>query len=132
MTKSILLIDDERIFNFIAEKLIISLGVDVKIIAAETGQQGLNLIQEQFLASGTLPSLILVDFYMSPMDGVTFVKSFNNLDIPGKENTLIALTTSSVVSSDLELARAVGIQNFLAKPIAEIELKKLLEKGFLL
>jgi len=92
----------------------------------------LNLIQEQFLASGTLPSLILVDFYMSPMDGVTFAKSFNNLDVSGKENTLIALTTSSVVSSDLELAKAVGIQTFLAKPIAEIELKKILEKASLL
>jgi CheY-like chemotaxis protein len=132
MTKSILLIDDERIFNFIAEKLIIALGVDAKIMSAETGQQGLNLIQEQFLASGTLPSLILVDFYMSPMDGVTFAKSFNQLDYTEKDQTLIVLTTSSVMSSDLDLAKAAGIETFLAKPIAEIELKKILERASLL
>ncbi|MEO7988942.1 MAG: response regulator [Chryseolinea sp.] len=132
MTKSILLIDDERIFTFIAEKLIVGLGVEAKILAAETGEQGLTLIRENFLASGSLPLLILVDFYMSPMDGVTFVKSFYELDIPGKEKTLIALTTSSNVSTDIELAKSAGVHTFLAKPIAEIKLKEILEKASLL
>ena len=129
MTKGILLIDDERIFNFIAEKLIGSLGVEAKILAAETGQQGLDLIQEYFLASGSLPLLIIVDFYMSPMDGVAFVKSFYGLNLPGKEHTLIALTTSSVVSSDMELAKSAGVHTFLAKPINEIALRNVLEKA---
>ncbi len=132
MTKSILLIDDERIFNFIAEKLIVALGANTKIIVAETGQQGLNLIQEQFLAFGTLPSLILVDFYMSPMDGVTFVESFYKLNIAGMEQPLIALTTSSTISSDIELAKSAGVHTFLAKPIAEIELIALLKKANIL
>ncbi len=132
MTKSILLIDDERIFNFIAEKLIVGLGVNAKIITAETGEQGLNLIRENFLTSGSLPHLILVDFYMSPMDGVTFVKTFNELDIPGKERTLIALTTSSVDSSDIELAKSAGVHTFLDKPIAEIKLSEILKQAGLL
>ena len=132
MTKDILLIDDERIFNFIAEKLIVGLGVEATITAVETGQKGLNMIRENFLTSGSLPRLILVDFYMSPMDGITFVKSFYELDIQEKERTLIALTTSSVDSSDIELAKSAGVHTFLAKPIAEIELTAVLKNAGLL
>jgi len=132
MTKTILLIDDERIFNFIAEKLILGLGVEAKILSAENGQQGLDMIQEHARTSGSAPQLILVDFYMSPMDGISFVKAFNNLDIPGKEQTHIALTTSAVLPSDIELAKSSGAQGFLAKPIVEMELSKLLKEAGLL
>ncbi|HOX82672.1 MAG TPA: response regulator [Chryseolinea sp.] len=132
MTKSILLIDDERIFCFIAEKLIISTGVDAKIMKAETGQQGLDLVRENFEATGSLPLLILVDFYMSPMDGITFVKLFHELNIPGNEQTSIALTTSSVFASDFELAKSAGVYTFLDKPISEIKLKEVLTKAGLL
>lgn len=132
MAKSILLIDDERIFTFIAGKLIAGLGVEAEIIVADTGEQGLNLIREHFLTSGFLPQLILVDFYMSPMDGVTFVNSFYELDISGKENTLIALTTSSIDSADIELAKSAGAHTVLAKPIAETALAEILKKSGLL
>lgn len=126
MNKGILLIDDERIFTFIAEKLIVGLGAEAKIMTAESGQQGLNLIHEYFLATGSVPQLILIDFYMSPMDGVAFVKAFHAMDIPGKEKTLIALTTSSVIPADIELAKSAGAHTFLAKPIAETNLKEIL------
>ena len=132
MTKTILLIDDERIFNFIAQKLIIGLGVEARILVAENGQQGLDMIQEHARSSGSAPQLILVDFYMSPMDGVTFVKTFYSLNIPGKEQTHVALTTSAVLPADIELAKSSGAQGFLAKPIVEIELSKLLKEAGIL
>ncbi len=133
MAKSILIIDDEHIFTFIAGKLITGLELDTEIIVAETGEQGLNLIRENFTSTGTLPHLILVDFYMSPMDGVSFVKSFYALDtIPGKEKVHIALTTSSTDSADIDEAKSVGVKTFLAKPISEIKLRELLEQaGFI-
>jgi CheY-like chemotaxis protein len=134
MNKTILLVDDESIFRFIAEKLIRGLGVtDAKILTAENGQQGLDLIRENSQASGSLPRLILVDYYMSPMDGVAFVKSFNTLYTSAREQTIIALTTSSVDSSDIEAAKSVGANHFLPKPLTDASLTSLLkEAGFLL
>ncbi len=66
------------------------------------------------------------------MDGVTFVKSFHELNIPGQEHTFIALTTSSIVASDFELAKSAGVYTFLNKPIQEIKLKEILLQAGLL
>jgi CheY-like chemotaxis protein len=132
MNESILLIDDERIFNFISTKLIEGLGAKAEVLTADGGQEALDKLKSHFDKTQTVPRLILVDFYMSPMDGVGFVHGFNKLNLPGKENTIIGFLSSSVVPSDMEPAKALGITNFLAKPLAETQLRDILVKAGLL
>ncbi|SFC32386.1 ATP-binding protein [Pseudoalteromonas denitrificans] len=116
--KNILLVED----NDINQQVIIELlaGIGIATICAENGEVALSLLENsQFDA-------ILMDIQMPVMDGIETTKVIRSnmlwQDIP-----IIALTASAMVG-DKEKSLAIGMNDYLTKPIFPEQLYDCLER----
>ena len=101
----ILLIDDSKTMRNIQKSVLATIGhTDVE--EACDGQDALSK------AAAFHPELILVDWNMPVMDGLTFVKSFRQTN---KATPIIMVTTEAEKSRVIEAIRA-GVNNFVVKP----------------
>lgn len=124
--KSILLVDDDNIFNFLNTKLLESSGIVSEIHAAVDGQQALDLLNNYYTGSSSLPDVILLDLNMPVMDGFGFLEAFQKLKLPKKENVTIIIVTSSEDPKDIARAKQMGITHYLTKPLSRETLLRVL------
>ena len=116
--KNILLVDDDNIFNFINTKLLESSGIAGEIHTAGNGQEALDLLNNYFTGTPSLPDVILLDLNMPVMDGFGFIEAFKKLRLPKKENVSIVIVTSSADPNDMRRAKEMGITTYLTKPVS--------------
>jgi two-component system chemotaxis response regulator CheY len=103
----ILLVDDSKIMRTIQKKILVSLG-PVEFTEADDGQDALTTIAK---TPGGF-DLILVDWNMPNMDGLTLVK---NIRITDKKTPLVMVTTEAEKSRVMEALKA-GVNNYAIKP----------------
>lgn len=101
----ILLVDDSKTMRNIQKSVLAQIG-NPQIEEACDGQDALSK------AMAFQPDLILVDWNMPNMDGLTFVKTFRQTD---KLTPLIMVTTESEKSRVIEAIKA-GVNNYVVKP----------------
>lgn len=119
--KKILLVDDDKTFNFLHTRIFEITGIADEINSALNGVQAIDLLKKSS-DNSSLPDVILLDLSMPVMDGFTFLEAFNKTDIPNKENITIIIVSSSSDYRDKVKAREMGIEHFLVKPVNESEL----------
>lgn len=125
--KNILLVDDDNIFNFLNTKLLESSGIASEIHTAGNGQEALDLLNNYFSGTTSLPDVILLDLNMPVMDGFGFLEAFKKLNLPRKEKVSIIIVTSSEDPKDMARAKRMGITNYLTKPVSREALLRALE-----
>ncbi len=135
MTKldSIFLVDDDATQNFVNERLLRKLAVADELFIAQNGKIAIDLIHKHCLEleeKKQLPKLIFLDLNMPVLDGFGFLKAFEELDCPGKENVIIAVLTTSSNIKDVEAVRKAGIQDFFSKPLTQQVVTQLVDKYF--
>lgn len=128
MEKRVLLIDDDKICNFITEATLNRLGIAREITAALNGKEALQLINDYFTGSRTIPDIILLDLNMPIMDGFQFLEAFKKLENPKKEKVLIIVLTSSENPDDIVKVKKLGIDHFMTKPLNEEKLIAILKE----
>lgn len=101
----IMLIDDSKTMRNIQKSVLAQLG-HTQIEEACDGQDALTKV------AAFAPDLILVDWNMPNMDGLTFVKHFRAAN---KVTPLIMVTTESEKSRVIEAIKA-GVNNYVVKP----------------
>ena len=101
----ILLVDDSRTIRNIQKNVLKQLG-HTEVAEAEDGVQALKIFNEN------TPDLVLVDWNMPNMDGLTLVKKIReiNTTVP-----LIMCTTEAEKSRVVEAVKA-GVNNYIVKP----------------
>jgi two-component system chemotaxis response regulator CheY len=101
----ILLIDDSRTMRNIQKSVLTQLGY-TQVEEACDGQDALSKVKAY------APDLILCDWNMPNMDGLTFVKAFRTQN---KSVPVIMVTTESEKSRVIEAIKA-GVNNYVIKP----------------
>ncbi len=101
----IMLIDDSKTMRNIQKSVLAQLG-HTEVEEACDGQDALSKV------TAFRPDLILVDWNMPNMDGLTFVKTFRT---GNKVTPLIMVTTESEKSRVIEAIKA-GVNNYVVKP----------------
>ncbi|MFN6943583.1 MAG: response regulator [Cytophagaceae bacterium] len=119
---TILLVDDDKINNFINQRLIKKLKVAQHVMVTTNGEEGLNYIKENCRTGRKCPDLILLDINMPVMDGFDFIRYFEEMDYQNKEKTKIIILTTSKNTKDLETIKALGDFGFINKPLTEEKL----------
>lgn len=127
MKKRILLIDDDKICNFITETTLNRLGVAEEIQAVLHGKEAFEYINHALSGNQILPDVIFLDLNMPLMNGFTFIESFMKLDFPKKEKVKIVVLTSSENPEDIVKVKKLGINYYLTKPINESKLLEILK-----
>lgn len=101
----ILLVDDSKTMRSIQKSVLSQLGY-TKIEEACDGQDALSKV------GAFKPDLMLVDWNMPNMDGLTFVKKFRE---QGNKAPIIMVTTEAEKSRVVEAIKA-GVNNYVVKP----------------
>ncbi|MFQ5462318.1 MAG: response regulator [Phycisphaerae bacterium] len=103
----ILLVDDSRTIRSIQKNVLKQLGY-TDILEAEDGVQALKIFNE------TVPDLMLVDWNMPNMDGITLVRKIREIN---KTVPMMMCTTEAEKSRVLDAVKA-GVNNYIVKPFS--------------
>ena len=101
----ILLVDDSKTMRNIQKSVLAQLG-HTNIEEACDGQDALSKVK------AFAPDLLLVDWNMPNMDGLSFVKAYRQDD---KSTPIIMVTTEAEKSRVIEAIKA-GVNNYVVKP----------------
>jgi CheY-like chemotaxis protein len=105
--KKILIIEDNLLNLELATDLLEANGFVVS--SAQTAEEGLRLARE------LLPDLVLMDFSLPGMDGLTATKNLKT--DPATNHVAVVGLTANAMKGDEELALAAGCDGYLTKPI---------------
>ena len=112
----VLLVDDSRTIRNIQKKTFSQLGHE-DIMEAADGVEALQQLGQE------RPDLVLIDWNMPNMDGITLVRKIRETD---KALPLIMCTTEAEKSRVIEAIKA-GVNNYLVKPFTPDTLKEKVE-----
>lgn len=123
MNKSILVVDDDKICNFLTVNALKKAGVKGNIDVVMNGLEAINKLKE----SSTFPDLILLDINMPIMDGMDFLKTYTSEGFEGR--TKIAMYTSSIREADKNQALQYSdVFEFINKPISHQKLVNIVKE----
>jgi len=112
-----IVIDDSSAMRRILRRLLEGLGFDV--IEAEHGQQGLERLSQH-----PRPDIVLVDWNMPVMDGLSFVKAVRAN--PEYQDLKLMMVTTETEPQRMAKALMSGVDEFVMKPFTgEILMDKL-------
>jgi CheY-like chemotaxis protein len=122
MPKSILVIDDDKICNFLTVNAFKKAGIEGVINVVINGLEALKKLKEDKI----FPDLILLDINMPIMDGISFLKSYQNEGFEGRSK--IVIYTSSIREIDKNSAlQFKDVFKFVNKPLSNKKLKDLIK-----
>jgi two-component system chemotaxis response regulator CheY len=105
-----LVVDDSRAMRSILTRLLGGLGFDV-------AQAGDGAEAMQVLDAGTRPDVVLVDWNMPVMDGLTFIKTVRSRE-DLRDISLMRVTTESE-QGQIVRALAAGAHEYVIKPFTD-------------
>jgi two-component system chemotaxis response regulator CheY len=108
----VLIIEDHAFTRILIREVLENLGCSQSnIFEAEDGSSGLKILQEVRV------HLIICDWQMEPMDGLTFVRKLRDPE-KSKDPFISVILCSAYTERDLiERARDIGVTEVMAKPI---------------
>ncbi len=106
----VLMVDDNREMRFLLRCLLRAGGV-ISITEAETAPEAIEIMRAQPV------DLVIVDWMMQPIDGLTFTRMVRSTDSPNPYVPLLMLTAHTEMSR-VALARDAGVSGFVRKPIS--------------
>jgi CheY-like chemotaxis protein len=125
--KTIFLIDDDKLTNFINKRIMARSGFNVNVQAFDSPHAALEVLRQlAVLDVASLPDVILLDVNMPIMDGWDFLNEYEKL-VPRAEARIYMLSSSL---DDKDIDRAAGYRmvcGFLSKPLKSEQLYELLE-----
>lgn len=122
--RSVILIDDDEITNFINENLICEIGLTEQVETYVAGEEVLEKIKLTYKKEAD-PMLILLDLKMPVFDGFDFLEQFNTMDQAITSLIRIVVLTSSENPRDIERLRALGYHEYITKPLTKEKLVQL-------
>ncbi|MBG8552522.1 response regulator [Hymenobacter guriensis] len=130
--QSIVLVDDNETTSFLNNRLLNRLEVAEQIQTFSKAEQAFQELwgSQNAEPRADAPNLVFVDLKMPGMDGFEFLELFNKLPEAVREKTVMAVLTTSMHAADTaRVAQYPGVE-YLAKPLTEEKIQKLLKKRF--
>ncbi len=110
----ILLVEDNRVNQKVASIMLKNLGCAIDL--ASNGAEAV-----QAIASGEY-DLVLMDYQMPVMDGLHATRTIREGGGPGAKLPIIAMTANAF-AEDRDACLAAGMNDYLAKPVTELDLR---------
>lgn len=120
MNKSVLLIDDDKVLNFLTASAFKRSSHINEVHVSYDGREALDLLSKLTHT----PDFILLDISMPTMNGFEFLDRYDQLGYSNK--TKIAIYTSSIEKEDKEKAKQYkNVVDFIVKPLSTEKLQEI-------
>ncbi|MCX6139935.1 MAG: response regulator [Candidatus Kapabacteria bacterium] len=123
------LVDDDRVYQFTTERMLLRLNDEVNFRWFKDGEEALGYLQDHAHETEALPDLLILDINMPFMDGWQFLDAY-----AAKKSTLakhidIFMISSSADERDQVRAHSYSdVTGYLEKPITSDLLRGLLDR----
>jgi len=126
----ILVVDDDRVSNYVTENVLRSLGISSMINVVSDGQAALEYIRYQCKEDDyACPDLILLDINMRLVDGIEFVREYRKLHL-NVHSIIVILSTLPLKKEQRMELQEMGIFDFLVKPLNTEKLIQIMDQHF--
>ena len=113
---NLLIVDDDPICNYINVRVAEKSGLFSKIVSVSNGEAAADTILS------APPDVVLLDLNMPLMSGFDFVRDMRQRANSQTRMPAIVVVTSSNNERDLQMARELGIHDYLMKPLTAKDL----------
>jgi len=107
--RHILIVEDNKMNQFVAQKLLTKRWPEVKLSIAANGRQALDLLSEDM-------DIVLMDLQMPVMDGYETTATIRALDNPKLRDLPILAMTADAQIQEADKAESYGLDGFIVKP----------------
>jgi CheY-like chemotaxis protein len=134
--KSVFLVDDDEISNFLNRLLLKNLGLEVDVHTAVNGREALHYLEEKNIGQkgedGFTPCLLILDINMPSMNGWQFLEAFDKRysEEIKKKIIIIMITVSEDERDIIRASNNYLVKDFIQKPLSDDTLIEILEKYF--
>jgi CheY-like chemotaxis protein len=118
-------IEDDKIANFVHERLFKRLNICDSILFFLNGASALRHLEEELNLGKESPGLIFLDIHMPVMNGFEFLEVYQHMKFSNGKNVEIIALTNSNHERDLEQLKALNCRHILNKPLTEEALRTL-------
>ena len=126
-SKTIFLIDDDRVTTFVNKRIMEKSGVQVKIHTFNNAVDALYALKQLTVNDfSSLPDVILLDVNMPVMDGWEFLEEYSKL-VPSAGSKIYMLSASLNEQDVTASERYHSVCGFLNKPLKAEQLYEILE-----
>jgi CheY-like chemotaxis protein len=127
----VLLVEDDKVTNFLNERIIRGLKITDNIKITFNGDDGLDFIRN-FAAenSNQAPEIILLDLNMPGTDGFEFINTFKTMHFENQDKIKIIVLTTSMHEHDIKQLIDDKRIGYINKPLAEEKLVSALWKDY--
>ena len=131
MRKTICIIDDDPIYQFLMNKIVHLTKIDIDVISFSNGKDAIDNFKNSLSNNKKLPNIILLDIEMPHMDGWDFMSHFELLM---KQHALsdikIYIVSSSISHEDVEKAQAnKNVLGYYSKPIKSEDIAEIIMRN---
>lgn len=125
----IALVDDDRVYQFTTERMLMRIGGDVRFKWFKDGEEALGYLESHAAEPDVLPDMLILDINMPFMDGWQFLDAFHTKKSSLSKKIDIYMISSSADERDQNRAKSYGdVTDYLEKPITTDLLKSLLDR----
>ena len=118
--KSVLLIDDNEIDNFINERMISTSGFSNKVVVKTSCDDAILFLKEVEHNADAIPDIVFLDLNMPGKDGFAFLADFESLSDIVKGKCRIVVLSSSISPDDINRASTNPyVIKYVNKPLSE-------------
>ncbi|TGE14341.1 response regulator [Hymenobacter elongatus] len=133
--RNVVLVDDNETTSFLNNRLLSRLDVAERVYTFSRAEQAYDFLWGNGPdGAGSMeldtPQLVFVDLKMPGMDGFEFLEQYSQLPDEVRDKTVMAVLTTSMHSADTARVAKFKDVEYLAKPLTEEKMRKLLEKRF--
>lgn len=115
---TICLIDDDMIFQYLAQKVINETKMVNEIDVFSNGLDAIKSLQTACHNNRKLPDLILLDLFMPIMDGWRFLEEYLPLHSKLEKKIPIYIVSSSIDPADIQKSKKIStVTDFIVKPM---------------
>jgi CheY-like chemotaxis protein len=120
--KSILLVDDDKAFNFVTRIFLKESIVNCRISEALNGQQALD----HLLRQDESPDVILLDLNMPEVNGFEFLEEFAKLDGRFSATKIFVLSSSVLDEDKAAVLSHKVVKGYFDKPLTDHHIAQIL------